>query len=133
MWTFADSVAAYHALPQSDLTFWQNVYQRYTRWGGPGFLPFLVDARAKSPLIWFHFNCYINDYLGLPVTPPRFFPGDPPWSMLPDSVQAVSYLIDYPLFDQFAFPLGFCLEYPCPPRNVRKSYWTGIPRRRRNL
>lgn len=133
MWTYAQSVAAYHALPQEQLDFWQTIYQLHTRFGGPGFLPFLVDSRCKSPMIWFHYNCVVNDWLGLDPTTPRLFPGEADWSMMPDSVQGNSYWVDFPLFDQWKFPDGFCWEYPCPPRRVRKSYWTGIPRRRRNL
>ena len=144
MWTYAQSVAAYHAAPQRILDFWDVCYQMHTRFSTRDYWlngeifygsinVVLEDIRPRSRLALFHRNEQLNDWLGKPTYHVNLFPGDPDFGMMPDAPSDGMTLYDIPLTSYWVASDETWWHYPWKPRRVRKSYWTGTPRRRRNL
>lgn len=133
MWTYAQSRALYASMPPASRAFWQNLYQRYTQWSDVNFGPPIYDSAPRSPVWFLHQSCMIRDYLGLPIGEPYFVTGDPLWQCAPDSPVSSWMFYDQAIADQFLAPELLSWYYPRPKYNVRRSYWTGVPRRRRNL
>lgn len=144
MWTYADSLTAFRALPPEQLAFWQNLYQINTMQIYADFLYWGGWYPPLSPLAYFHQNMAQNDWVyGHPNNyQPYWVEGFESWSVFPDSpisnyyVEPVAYWLAY-VPDPDWYPPGGALPEPwVPPREkfrVRKSYFTGCCRRRRNL
>jgi hypothetical protein len=134
MWTYLQSTAAFRELPPDQLAFWQNLYQVYTQWLSFETMPLLFPCQPKSPLAWFHASMLLNDYYyGSPHNfLPYWVPGDELWSIYPDT-PAGDLIMMTPITDQFRAANFFEYDFVRTKYNVRKSYWTGAPRQRRNL
>ena len=133
MWTYAQSVAAYHAAPQRILDFWDVCYQVHMRFSYFACNIILEDIRIRSRLALFHRNCQLNDNNGWPVYHIELLPGDPEFTMMPDAPWNGTWFDPFRLTSYWVASDETWWDYPLPPRRVRKSYWTGTPRRRRNL
>jgi len=133
MWSYAQSTAAYKALTSEQLSFWQNIYQVYCMFSDASFGGPAYDSRPRSPLAIFHQSAKAQYYAGKDMSniQPVWAPGEIAWSVYPDSPIADD--LHNPIGNQFIAPQFFDYAYPAPGRKVRKSYWTGTPRRRRNL
>ena len=133
MWTYAQSVAAYHAAPQRILDFWDVCYQVHMRFSYWACNIILQDIRIRSRLALFHLNCQLNHNNGWPVYYIELLPGDPELSMMPDAPWNGTWFTPTRLTSYWVASIHTWWDYPLPPRRVRKSYWTGTPRRRRNI
>ena len=133
MSTWTDAIAAYKALPPDKLTFWQNIYQVYIRFLSPEVDIAFLDPRPRSPAILFFYSWKWNDYYGLPQSEPFWVEGVPPEELGPWSPSANSFFEFSALPDQFGAVSSFDTWDSRPKYKVRKSYWTGVARRRRNI
>ena len=140
----AQSLTLFRALPPGQLDFWQNIYQINTMHAYTGMWFPAWNTVPKSPLAWFHISCVVLDKLDLPVVPPYWVPGDIDYTIYPDSPVGDSFFYDDPIYNVFClipdpdwYPPGGPLPEPWVPDraayNVRRSYYTGCCRRRRNL
>jgi len=132
-WTFAQSLAAFRALPPADQSFWHHIALDNTGYTGSDFGSPAYDTRTRTPVQLFHASCIWLEWLELPGlgTQPYWTTAEPPWSIDPSPVDASPFAL--PIYIQWLCIPQFSDDYPRPKYNVRKTYWTGTPRRRRNL
>lgn len=133
MWTFGQSRAAFQALPRSEQDFWVNLAYRYTGFLDLAFGSAYFDCRATTGLALFHRSCVWLDWLGDPGAGrfPYWVDPDPPLSVDPSPVGHP--IIELPVYDQFQMGPDYMSPYPREKYKIRRTYWTGCSRRRRNL
>ena len=131
--TYTEAITMFRTLPPEVQSFWRGVYDLYTRFSAPDIGPPLYDGRPRSPITLFWYSVQLQEAESGNPAIPFFVPGDKDWSIFPDSPVGELWQFYFPLFNQWtALPL-----YPGLPvrakYRIKKSYWTGTPRRRRNL
>lgn len=133
MSTWTDAVAAFKALPPEQLAFWQNLYQVYTQWDSTEISSPFLDGRPKSPFTFFYYSYFWNLFFGLPLTEPFWVDGAAGYEISPDSPVGSSSISFEAIVSQFDIATELDTWGDRAKYRVRKSYWTGIPRQRRNL
>ena len=132
-WSFADSIEAFRALPSADQYFWHNLALVYTGYTDGDFGSAYYDTRTRQAINLFHSSCIYIEWEGLPGLGllPYWTTAEPPYSLDPSPVDATIYYA--PIYNQWIAIPATSLDYPRPQYKIRKSYWTGTPKRRRNL
>lgn len=132
-WTYGDSRAAFNALPPATQSAWRYYALEHTGWTGKNFSSAAYDTRSRTAQQLFHWSQIYNDYEGLPGlgTEPFWTTPEPPYSTDPAPVDAGIFYL--PVFDQFICIPIFADNYPREKFYITKSWWTGKPRKRRNL
>jgi len=131
--TYTAAIAMFRTLPPEVQSFWRGVYDLYTRFHPADQGPPAYDGRPRSPIVFFWYSAQLQIADGGNPLLPYFVSGDEDYSIYPDSPTGELWMFYFPLFDQWRAQATF---YPDPEREkyrVRRSYWTGTPRRRRNL
>jgi hypothetical protein len=132
MSTYTDAIDSYFALPTRDQAFWNSFYTQYRMWIGTDFIG-LKDVKAPDIL---YYSYSRNLDVGLQLDQPYWVPygevAGVVYTPYPWSVQGIAYPVDDPMATQWSLPDFPAYGYPRPKYNVRRSYWTGAPRHRRN-
>jgi len=88
---------------------------------------------VRSPYGLWHINMLTQDYWWGGHEPDRIY-----WCDEPDPLTGLPTLpgdawYGFPVYDQLEAIPTLAINYPRPKYRVRKSYWTGISRKRRNI
>ena len=131
-------------VPQEIRTFYRNFCDIYTGLCAPFWypawsmmvhfeVPFMAGPYARTPYNLFKINMQLQDWWWGYHDAQLIYWAD--WAPIygPAITLPQESLMASPVEDQFGLVPEMATNYPAARVRVRKSYWTGISRRRRNL
>lgn len=140
----SDLSTAYHAAPPAVRDFLRNYTRKHLSCQGPWRIPPLYDTRQYFYTPGQPFTAYTTwDLWKTNYTAQIYYTGSPTpeqpiiltpsfsWTNLPEPI--FDLWGDWSRGSQTLLPKQLLVNYPRPYSRGRRHYWTGAPRRRRNL